>query len=75
MHLNSLDIALVETQLCFLMTMYDLEFTHIIPQDHGDWDVALTKYRIAATVTPESHALWNNIGESLRSKKSQYLER
>ena len=33
-----------------------------IIQDHGDFDVALTKYRVAAAVTPESHALWNNIG-------------
>ena len=33
-----------------------------IIQDHGDYDVALTKYRVAASVTPESHALWNNIG-------------
>ena len=33
-----------------------------IIQDHGDFDVALTKYRVAASVTPESHALWNNIG-------------
>ena len=33
-----------------------------IIQDHGDFDVALTKYRVAASITPESHALWNNIG-------------
>ena len=34
-----------------------------IIQDHGDYDVALTKYRVAASVTPESHSLWNNIGK------------
>ena len=40
-----------------------------IIQDHGDFDVALTKYRVAASVTPESHALWNNIGTVTRFRK------
>lgn len=40
-----------------------------IIQDHGDFDVALTKYRVAAAVTPESHALWNNIGMCFFGKK------
>ena len=31
-------------------------------QQHGDYDVALTKYRIAAFETPESAPLWSNIG-------------
>ena len=31
-------------------------------QQHGDFDVALTKYRVAATETPESAPLWNNVG-------------
>ncbi|KXJ17659.1 Bardet-Biedl syndrome 4 protein [Exaiptasia diaphana] len=31
-------------------------------QTHGDFDVALTKYRIAASKVPESPHLWNNIG-------------
>lgn len=31
-------------------------------QEHGDMDVALVKYRISAVRTPESSALWNNIG-------------
>jgi len=31
-------------------------------QQHGDYDVALTKYRIAAYETPESAPLWSNIG-------------
>ncbi|KAK3755416.1 hypothetical protein QZH41_016631, partial [Actinostola sp. cb2023] len=30
-------------------------------QTHGDFDVALTKYRIAASKVPESPHLWNNI--------------
>ena len=30
-------------------------------QKHGDYDVALTKYRIAANSMPESATLWNNI--------------
>lgn len=30
-------------------------------QRHGDYDVALTKYRIAANSMPESATLWNNI--------------
>ena len=30
-------------------------------QAHGDFDVALTKYRIAAQETPESAPLWNNV--------------
>lgn len=31
-------------------------------QDHGDMDVALIKYRVAAIKTPNSAQLWNNIG-------------
>uniref|UniRef100_A0A7S3GDF2 Uncharacterized protein n=1 Tax=Palpitomonas bilix TaxID=652834 RepID=A0A7S3GDF2_9EUKA len=33
-----------------------------IIQDHSDMDVALIKYRVAATQTPNSAQLWNNIG-------------
>ena len=33
-----------------------------IIQDHGDFEVALTKYRISAIKTPNSAELWNNIG-------------
>ncbi|KAL3860562.1 hypothetical protein ACJMK2_010675 [Sinanodonta woodiana] len=38
-------------------------------QSHGDFDVALTKYRIAAVGTPESPPLWNNIGMCFFGKK------
>ena len=38
-------------------------------QTHGDYDVALNKYRIAASNTPESPTLWNNIGMSFFGKK------
>ncbi|ESO87919.1 hypothetical protein LOTGIDRAFT_53377, partial [Lottia gigantea] len=38
-------------------------------QGHGDWDVALTKYRIAAVNTPENPPLWNNIGMCFFGKK------
>ena len=31
-------------------------------QDKQDMDVALVKYRVAATQTPKSAQLWNNIG-------------
>jgi Bardet-Biedl syndrome 4 protein len=33
-----------------------------IIQDHGDMDVALVKYRVAAAQTPNSAQLWNNVG-------------
>jgi Bardet-Biedl syndrome 4 protein len=33
-----------------------------IMQDNADWDVALTKYRVAAVAAPNSAQLWNNIG-------------
>jgi len=33
-----------------------------IIQDHDDMDVALVKYRVAATKTPNSPQLWSNIG-------------
>ena len=33
-----------------------------IIQDNQDMDVALVKYRVAATQTPNSAQLWNNIG-------------
>ncbi|XP_071813396.1 BBSome complex member BBS4-like isoform X1 [Apostichopus japonicus] len=38
-------------------------------QFHGDYDVALTKYRIAAASVPESASLWNNIGMCFFGKK------
>ncbi|KAL8570486.1 Bardet-Biedl syndrome 4 protein [Nucella lapillus] len=38
-------------------------------QGHNDFDVALTKYRIAAVNTPESPPLWNNIGMCFFGKK------
>ena len=38
-------------------------------QDHGDYDVALSKYRVAAAATPESPQLWNNIGMCLFGKQ------
>ncbi|KAH3798765.1 hypothetical protein DPMN_152368 [Dreissena polymorpha] len=38
-------------------------------QGHGDFDVALTKYRIAAVASPESPPLWNNIGMCFFGKK------
>ena len=38
-------------------------------QQHGDFDVALTKYRIAAAAVPESTSLWNNIGMCFFGKK------
>ena len=37
-------------------------------QEHGDYDVALSKYRVAAAATPESAQLWNNIGMCLFGK-------
>ncbi|XP_054748410.2 Bardet-Biedl syndrome 4 protein-like [Lytechinus pictus] len=38
-------------------------------QQHGDFDVALTKYRIAAAAVPESTSIWNNIGMCFFGKK------
>ena len=38
-------------------------------QAHGDFDVALTKYRVAASETPESAPLWNNIAMCFFGKK------
>nr|XP_014428638.1 Bardet-Biedl syndrome 4 protein isoform X2 [Pelodiscus sinensis] len=38
-------------------------------QTHGDFDVALTKYRVVAHTMPESPPLWNNIGMCFFGKK------
>nr|XP_033776182.1 Bardet-Biedl syndrome 4 protein isoform X3 [Geotrypetes seraphini] len=38
-------------------------------QTHGDFDVALTKYRVAACTMPESPPLWNNISMCFFGKK------
>ncbi|XP_069682153.1 BBSome complex member BBS4 isoform X2 [Periplaneta americana] len=38
-------------------------------QNHQDFDVALSKYKIAAQFLPESTALWNNIGMCFFEKK------
>lgn len=38
-------------------------------QDESDFDVALTKYRVAVTTMPESPQIWNNIGMCFFGKK------
>ncbi|XP_073687641.1 Bardet-Biedl syndrome 4 protein [Garra rufa] len=38
-------------------------------QTHGDYDVAMNKYRVAAYSVPESPPLWNNIGMCFFGKK------
>ncbi|XP_051547775.1 Bardet-Biedl syndrome 4 protein-like isoform X2 [Myxocyprinus asiaticus] len=38
-------------------------------QTHGDFDVAMNKYRVAAYAIPESPPLWNNIGMCFFGKK------
>ncbi|XP_068171328.1 Bardet-Biedl syndrome 4 protein isoform X2 [Antennarius striatus] len=38
-------------------------------QAHGDFDVAMNKYRVAACAVPESPPLWNNIGMCFFGKK------
>ena len=46
-----------------------------IMQAHGDTDVALTKYRVAAVETPESPPLWNNIGMCFFGRKKNVAVR
>ena len=41
-----------------------------IIQDHQDFDVALSKYRVAAVQTPNSAQLWNNIGMAFFGKQN-----
>lgn len=41
-------------------------------QSHGDYDVALAKYRVAAQKSPESASLWNNIAMCFFGK-SKYV--
>ncbi|KAJ7418909.1 Bardet-Biedl syndrome 4 protein [Pitangus sulphuratus] len=38
-------------------------------QAHGDFDVALSKYKVVAGTVPESPPLWNNIGMCFFGKK------
>ncbi|KFP27813.1 Bardet-Biedl syndrome 4 protein, partial [Colius striatus] len=38
-------------------------------QAHGDFDVALSKYRMVASSVPESPPLWNNVGMCFFGKK------
>ena len=38
-------------------------------QQHGDYNVALTKYRVVAERQPESAAVWNNIGLCFLGKR------
>lgn len=40
-----------------------------IMQNHSDYEVALSKYRIAVAKIPESPALWNNIGMCFFGKR------
>ena len=41
----------------------------LLAQGHGEFDVALSKYRVAAQTVPESPPLWNNIGMCFFGKK------
>jgi Bardet-Biedl syndrome 4 protein len=41
-----------------------------IMEDHGDYDVALVKYRVAAVQTPNSPQLWNNVGMCFLGKQN-----
>uniref|UniRef100_A0A7S1QZ06 Bardet-Biedl syndrome 4 protein homolog n=1 Tax=Neobodo designis TaxID=312471 RepID=A0A7S1QZ06_NEODS len=41
-----------------------------IMQDDSDWDVALSKYRVAAVQTPNSAQLWNNVGMCFFGKQN-----
>jgi Bardet-Biedl syndrome 4 protein len=41
-----------------------------IIQDHQDFDVALSKYRVAAIQTPNSAQLWNNVAMCFFGKKN-----
>lgn len=41
-----------------------------IIQDHQDFDVALSKYRVAAVQSPNSAQLWNNVGMCFFGKKN-----
>ncbi|CBZ26079.1 conserved hypothetical protein [Leishmania mexicana MHOM/GT/2001/U1103] len=43
-----------------------------IIQDSGDYDVALTKYRIVVAQQPDSSQVWNNIGACFIGKKMTY---
>ncbi|GET93301.1 hypothetical protein, conserved [Leishmania tarentolae] len=43
-----------------------------IIQDNGDYDVALTKYRIVVAQQPDSSQVWNNIGACFIGKKMVY---
>ena len=38
-------------------------------QSHDEYDVALTKYKVAVSYEPNSIALWNNIGMCFHSKQ------
>ncbi|XP_076234859.1 Bardet-Biedl syndrome 4 [Calliopsis andreniformis] len=38
-------------------------------QNHQEYDVALSKYKLAAQSIPESHALWNNVGMCFYGKQ------
>ncbi|XP_039305695.1 Bardet-Biedl syndrome 4 protein homolog isoform X2 [Solenopsis invicta] len=40
-----------------------------VMQNHREYDVALSKYKIAAQTIPESSILWNNIGMCLYAKQ------
>ncbi|CAC9550270.1 putative Bardet-Biedl syndrome 4 protein homolog (BBS4-like protein 4) [Leishmania infantum JPCM5] len=43
-----------------------------IIQDSGDYDVALSKYRIVVAQQPDSSQVWNNIGACFIGKKMTY---
>lgn len=40
-----------------------------IMQKNNDFDVALSKYRVVATLAPDSAPLWNNVGMCFFGRK------
>lgn len=41
----------------------------ILFQKHNEYDIALSKYKMAAQLIPESSALWNNVGMCFYGKQ------
>lgn len=51
------------------MRRFGIHFARRDLQNHQEYDVALSKYKVTAQSIPESHALWNNVGMCFYGKQ------
>lgn len=64
--MNRIESRSIIENINFFLSFFFISFVF---QKHCEYDVALSKYKIAAQLIPESSALWNNVGMCFYGKQ------